>query len=365
MKYTFNQISLYQYILIIFETQVGIGVLSLPRDLAKTGGSDGWISIVLGWILSILVSLVVIQVMNKNPESTIFELLTQYFGKWVGKGLSVFWILYAAYAASVVMFSTVYLVKLWIVPGMREVILMLLFIIPIYIITKHGIRVIGLFAEFVLLISLWMPFLLLYALKDTHWLFLLPIGKDGLYPILSTVKSTILSFLGFEMAFILYPFLKDKKSASKGIVIANSLSMMIFVMVTVISFVRFSPDEINDYVYPTLNLLKLIQLPFLERLEIIFLCVYLFTLFMTIIPYLYAAVLGASQLFGKQDHRTMLRVVMCLWFILPFFFLPSGSQINDMGKSWGMAGTYFAYVLPIILWIYGWLFHPARKEQKQ
>lgn len=37
MKYTFNQISLYQYILIIFETQVGIGVLSLPRDLAKTG----------------------------------------------------------------------------------------------------------------------------------------------------------------------------------------------------------------------------------------------------------------------------------------------------------------------------------------
>lgn len=365
MKYAFNQISLNQYILIIFETQVGIGVLSLPRDLAKTVGTDGWISIILGWILSMLLSLVVIQIMNKNHGSTVFELLSQYFGKWVGKGVSVLWILYAAYAASVVMFSTVYLVKLWIVPGIGEFIMMLLFIIPIYIITKHGVRVIGLFAEFVLLISIWMPFLLLFALKDTHWLFLLPIGKEGLFPILSTVKSTILSFLGFEMAFILYPFLKDKKSASKGIVIANSLSMIIFVMVTVVSFVRFSPDEINDYVYPTLNLLKLIQLPFLERLEIIFLSVYLFTLFMTIIPYLYGAVLGASQLFGMEDHRTMLRVVMCLWFILPFFFLPSASQINAMGKSWGMAGTYFAYVLPIFLWIYGLLFHPASKAYKQ
>jgi spore germination protein (amino acid permease) len=225
--------------------------------------------------------------------------------------------------------------------------------------------VIGLFAEFVFLISFWMPILMLFALKDTNWLFLLPIAKEGLFPILSTVKSTILSFLGFELAFILYPFLKDKKSASKGIIIANSLSMIIFLMVTVISFVRFSPDEIKDYTYPTLNLLKLIQLPFLERLEIIFLSFYLFILFMTIIPYLYTAVLGVSQLSGKQDHRNTLRVLMCLWFLSSFFFFPSSSQVNQMGKSWGMAGTYLAYVFPICLWIYGWLFHHTRKGQKQ
>ncbi|MCY9663892.1 spore germination protein [Paenibacillus alginolyticus] len=364
-KYSFNQISLTQYIFIIFETQVGIGVLSLPRDLAKTGGTDGWISILLGWMLSLILSLVVIQIMGKNPEYTLLELLSQYFGKWVGKSLSVIWILYAAYAASVVMFSTINMIKLWIVPEVRDFILMILFIIPIYIITKQGIRVIGIFAEIVFIVSLWMPFLLLYAFKDSHWLFLLPIGKEGFFPILSTVKSTILSFLGFELAFILYPFLTDKKSASKGILIANSLSMIIFVTVTVISFVRFSPDEIKDYAYPTLNLLKLIQLPFLERLEIIFLSIYLCTLFMTIIPYLYTAALGASQLCGKQDHRNVLRILMCLWVLSSFIFIPSSSQINQMGKSWGAAGTYVAYVFPILLWIYGRLFHHAGKEPKQ
>jgi spore germination protein (amino acid permease) len=364
-KYTFNQLSLIQYILIIFETQVGIGILSIPRDLAIAAGTDGWISIVLGSILSTLVSLVVIRIMNKNPESTLFELLSLYFGTMVGKSIYVLWILYTAYAASVVLFSTVYIVKLWIVPDIQAFILLILFIIPIYIITKHGIRVIGLFAELVFIISLWMPFLLLYALKDTHWLFLLPIGKEGLIPILSTVKRTILSFLGFELAFMLFPFLKDKKSASKGIIIGNSLSMIVFVIVTIICFVRFSPDEIKDYAYPTLNLLKLIQLPFLERLEIIFLSIYLFTLFMTIIPYLYTAVLGVSELFGKQDHRNMLRIVICLWLFSTFFFVPSSSQINQMGKSWETAGTYFAYMFPIFLWIYGWFFHPTRKAQKQ
>ncbi|WP_261302500.1 GerAB/ArcD/ProY family transporter [Paenibacillus andongensis] len=364
-KYSFNQISLKQYIFIIFGTQVGIGVLSLPRDLAKTAGNDGWISILLGWILSMLLSLVIIRIMEKNPEYTLFELLSKYFGKWVGKSLSVLWSLYAAFAASVVLFSTIHIIKIWILPNIRDFILMILFIIPIYMITKHGIRVIGLFAELVFIVSLWMPFLLFYALKDTHWLFLLPIGKEGLFPILSTVKSTILSFLGFELAFILYPFLKDKKAASKGIIIANSLSMLTFVMVTVICFVRFSQDQIKDYAYPTLNLLKLIRMPFLERLEITFLSFYLFLLFMSIIPYLYTAVLGTSQLFGKQDHRNVLRILMCLWILASIFLHPSSSQITQISKLWGTSGTYFAFVFPIFLWIYGWLFHLTRKEQKQ
>ncbi|OCT10933.1 hypothetical protein A8709_04305 [Paenibacillus pectinilyticus] len=364
-KYVMNQISLKQYIFIIFEAQIGIGVLSLPRDIAETAGTDGWISILLGWVLSVLVSLVIVQIMERNPGFTLVELVSHYFGKWIGKGVTVVWISYTVYAASVVMFSTVYIIKLWIVPNMQDVILMILFIIPIYMITKHGLRVIGYFAELVFVVSIWIALLIFFTFKNTQWLFLLPIGKEGIMPILSTVKSTILSFLGFELAFILYPFLKDKKNASKGIIIANSISMLIFLTVTVISFIKFSPDEISDYPYPTLNLLKLIQLPFLERLEILSLSVYLLLLFMTIIPYLYTAVLGTVQLFGKQDHRNVLRIVLILWLLLSFVFIPSSTQVMQMSKSWGMAGTYLAYVFPIFLWMYGWMFHRRRKEQKQ
>lgn len=364
-KYSINQISLKQYIFIIFETQVGIGVLSLPRDLAKTAGTDGWISIVLGWILSMLVSLVIIRVMEKNPEYTLFELLSKYFGKWVGKGFALAWILFAVYSAITVMFAAIHIIKIWIFPDMGNFILMILFTVPIYMITKQGIRVIGLFTELIFIITLWMPFLLLLTLKDIQWMYLLPIGKGGLFPILSTLKSTIFSFLGFELAFILYPFLKDKKSASKGIVIANSFSMIIYVTITVICFVKFSPDEVTEYVYPTLNLLKVIRLPFLERLEIIFLSFYLFIIFMTIIPYLYAAALGTSQLFGKQDHRNSIRILLILWIIMSFFFIPSSFQITQMAKSQGNIGLYFAFVFPIFLWIYGWIFHFVRKEPKQ
>lgn len=361
-NYSFNQISLKQYIFILFEAQVGIGVLSLPRDLAKTAGTDGWISIVLGWILSMLISLVIIRIMEKNPEYTLFELLSKYFGKWVGKGLAAAWILFAAYSAITVMLATIHIIKIWILPDIRHFILMILFIIPIYMITKQGIRVIGIFAELVFIITLWMPFFLLLTLKDIQWEYLFPLGKGGLFPILSTVKSTVYSFLGFELAFILYPFLKDKKSASKGIVIANSLSMIVYLTIAIICFVNFSQEEVTEYVYPTLNLLKIIRLPFLERLEIIFLSLYLFIIFMTIIPYLYTAALGISQLFGKQDHRNSLRILLILWIGMSFFFIPSSRQITQMGESQGITGICFAFGFPMFLWIYGWFFHHIRKE---
>nr|WP_261807609.1 endospore germination permease [Paenibacillus sp. N3.4] len=322
-------------------------------------------SIIVGWILTILLSFVIIRIMEKNPECTLFELLPKYFGKWIGKGLVVLWILLAAYVATTVMFSTIHIIKIWIVQDIRNYILMILFTIPIYMITKQGIRVIGIFAELVFIVTLWMPFLLLFALKDTQWLYLLPLGKEGLLPILSTVKSTIFSFLGFELTFIFYPFLKDKKSAFKGIVIANSLTMMIYLTTTIVCFIKFSPTEITDYVYPVLNLLKLIRLPFLERLEIIYLSFYLFIIFMTIIPYLYAVVLGTSQLLGKQDHRNSLRILLFLWILLSFFFIPSSFQITQLANWWGMAGIYSAFGFPIFLWIYGWIFHSVRKEQKQ
>ncbi|MCY9695742.1 GerAB/ArcD/ProY family transporter [Paenibacillus alginolyticus] len=364
-KYSFNQISLIQYIFIIFETQVGIGVLSLPRDLAYTAGTDGWITVILGGLVSMLLSIVIIRIMEKNPEYTLFELLSKYFGKWVGKGLAAAWILLAAYAASTAMFSAIHIIKIWIIPDIRNFILMILFSIPIYMITKQGIRVIGIFAEFVFIVTLWMPFFLLLALKDTQWTYLLPIGKEGVLPILSSLKSTIYAFLGFELAFMLYPFLKDKKSAVKGIVIANLLSIITYSATTIVCFIRFSPAEVTDYVYPMLNLLKLIRLPFLERLEIFSLSFYLFIIFMTIIPYLFTAVLGITQLLGKQDHRIALRILILLWILLSFFFIPTSSQITSMGKSWGIAGLLSAFVFPIFLWVYGWIFHFVRRDPKQ
>lgn len=360
-KYTMNEINLKQFIFTIYKTQIGIGVLSLPRDLAKTAGTDGWLAILLGWLLAILFSIIIIKVMEKHPHDTLFDLFPKLFGRWLGGAVSSLWILYSTFSATVAMISTIHIIHVWILTNVKESVLMPLFMIPVYMAAKQGIRVIGRFAEFVYLFTLWMPMILFLTLHESNWLNLLPVGQNGWFAILGTVKATVLSFLGFEVAFMLYPFLQDKKSAVKGVIIANTMSMFIFMLITIFSYVRFSQDVVMEYVYPTLNLLKLIRLPILERFEIIFLPFYLFILFMTVIPYLYMSVFGISRLLGKPDHRKYLRVLMLGWLALPFFFTPSYAHITGLGKLWGNLGLCAAVIFPILLWIYQRAFFKFRK----
>ncbi|MFB0841248.1 GerAB/ArcD/ProY family transporter [Paenibacillus oleatilyticus] len=360
-KYTVNEINLKQFTFTIYKTQIGIGILSLPRDLSETAGMDGWISLLLGWLLAILFSVLIIKVMEKHPEDTLFDIFPKYFGKWLGGAVSVLWILYTAFSATIAMISSIHIIQVWILPNAKEYVLMPLFMIPVYMATKQGVRVIGRFGEFVFLFTLWMPMILFLTLYESNWLNLIPVGQKGWLPILTTVKATMLSFLGFEITFMLYPFLQNKKAAYKGVIYANTISMLVFMLITVLSYVRFSHQVIMEYLYPTLNLLKLIRLPILERFEIIFLAFYLFILFATVIPYLYMSVFGLSRLTGKKDHVPYLRVYTLIWLVLPFFFVPSFSQITALSKFWGNLGLCAAVIFPVLFWAYQKAFLKLRK----
>ena len=50
-------------------------------------------------LITIAASLIVIQVMKKHPEGTLFDLLTRYLGKWAGKAGAIFFALYLFYYA--------------------------------------------------------------------------------------------------------------------------------------------------------------------------------------------------------------------------------------------------------------------------
>jgi spore germination protein (amino acid permease) len=350
--YQHQEITIFQYIFLIAGAQIGIGILSLPADLAKGCGTDGWIALLLGGAMSIVASLIIANIMEKHPHDTIFELLPRYFGTWIGKMIGFAFVLYAALAATTVIFTSVHLVQVWILPQATNYFLMALFMVPVFLAARSGVRLLGRYAEIVFYMTLWMPFLIAVPLKDGHFLHLLPVVKEGWLPIIKTVKTTILSFLGFELAFLLYPFLKEKHLARKGIVAANVISLAAFVTVTLICFVFYSPYEFAYYVWPTLSLLKTIEFPFMERFEIIFLAAYLFVLSTTSIPYLFTAVFGASRLLNRPNHQRVLKLVIAAYIAVSFLYNPPFADLQKFSEWWGKTGTAVAYIFPAGLWLY-------------
>lgn len=167
-----------------------------------------------------------------------------------------------------------------------------------------------------------------------------------------TVKNTLISFAGFELAFILYPFLKQKAAAAKGIIIANTIALITFLHITLMSYVTFSPDEIRHILWPTLNLLKPIQFTFIERVEVIFLSFYLFLISTTIIPYLFAGSIGIGGLVGLKDHKKPLIVLLALLLITVTLLPNTYEQLTQLQNCWLYLSLGLIGIFPFVLALY-------------
>jgi spore germination protein (amino acid permease) len=361
MRHTQIQITFMQYIFLIHGAQVGIGLLTLPRELAEKAGTDGWIAIIIGWLFSTLASLIIIQVMKNFPNGTIIDLVTHYFGKWVGKIAAFIFVLYFAFLGSIVFVREGLFIQFWVLQQTDLFILLLLLSIPSYLIVRNNITILGRYAELVFFMTTWMLFFYFPPLKEAHWLHLLPLIKEGWEPILTAAKTTTFSFLGFEIAFFLYPFLQKKQKASIGIVIANTLTLAVFLIVTIVAFTFYSPDEITQYNEPTINLLKIVEFKFMERLEIVFLSLYIFVISTTVLPLFFSTVFSASQLFGKQDHRKYVVWLLLLNLVYVFFFPQSFDRNRQLQKVGELFSLILVYAFPLCLWGYLWVYSRMKR----
>ncbi|MDT3495668.1 endospore germination permease [Bacillus toyonensis] len=358
-----REITLFQYILTISGVQVGFGVLTLPREVAQGANTDGWMSIIIGWAITTCVSLCIIQIMAKHPGYSLLNVLTRYLGNWLGKVAMLLWILYAVLAAVSLIFSLLYVIHIWILPRSPMFLIMISLSIPMVMLACKGVLIISRYAVFTVLFTLWMPLLLCIPLKDGHWIYLLPLLKEGWMPVLHTVKSTIIAFLGFKFAFVLYPYLSNKSSAKKGIVLANLITLFVYLQVTFVSFVYFSPDGITKFLWPTLSLVTPFHFSFLERFEIIFLSFYLFIIFDSCIPYIFTASDGINQLLNKKSNS------LPVWFLLfgcvfvLFFYIPSSYEISSLREFWGTASYFIVFLFPVVFLLYMTLYQYWKRRK--
>ncbi|MDM5155304.1 endospore germination permease [Bacillus sp. DX1.1] len=360
------RLTLIQYILFIHSIQTASGLLVLPNTVVATAGTDGWISIVLGWIVTNIVGVLIIFTMNKNPNMNFFDLMIQCFGKWLGKLMILLYSFYLAFAGVNTLLKVIDMVKVWIFPSMPSYQIIILLIIPFYILARDGIQAIARYNEFVFLCTLMLPAILLLSLKSGYYpLHLLPVIKHGWFPVLQGVKEMITPYAGLEIAYFLYPFLQKKEKAVTGIIIANTLTMLLMLYVTILCFLHFSPEGMHTLIWPVFYLLKGIRFAFLERFEIIYTSYYLLVFSTTFIPYLYFATYSVTAI-SKKIHYNKVLISFILIIISIFFFLRLNSnQFIYVYEFTDKLNLIFFIIIPILLYIYVHIsnMHIRRKHQ--
>lgn len=112
------------------------------------------------------------------------------------------------------------------------------------------------------------------------------------------------------------------------------ITLCVYLQVTFVSFVYFSPDGITKFLWPTLSLVTPFHFSFLERFEIIFLSFYLFIIFDSCIPYIFTASDGINQLLNKKGSPLPVWILLFGCIFVLFFYIPSSYQISALREFW-------------------------------
>lgn len=342
---------LYPFHVMIFTymTQTGVVILSLPRLLAENFGYNGWLS---------LIGFSCIAAFNIFLISLVYRL---------GKGKSIFKILEMSLPKFLLVPMYMLLASIWAVTGClvaknyvsifemvslsttNVMLLKVLVDILTFLLVIKGIYSISKALTSFYWVTAWMYFILFFYAKDFEWARLTPFIFTGETHFLEGGISVFTSFIGYEICLLLFPYVKkNDKKFMRAVQWGNVLTTVTYMLICFICFGFYSFEQLKKMVYPMLDLLSYIKLPFIERIDNLLFAFFLFTSVATISVYLWASKEAVKQILPKGNEKWILFIIITLVYFLSW--IPDSLlEIGEWLKYTGYAEVSIAYGLPCLL----------------
>ncbi|ERI08576.1 GerAB/ArcD/ProY family transporter [Aneurinibacillus aneurinilyticus] len=346
----------------IFQTQIGVGLLSLPFAVAKIAHGDGWIStLLIGFFIQLCIFL--IWALNRRfPTLSLYEFMPQIIGKPVAFFFTLLYSLYFIGIGGVVLLLFSNIINNWVFDVTPRWALILLMVSAGIYLARENIRIIARFHVFISFFAFILIFLACMAYAHIDIRYILPIGHSGALNIIKASSEALLSMLGFEALLVIFPYVENnEKGVLKAMSIANLIATSLSTFLVFTCLIVFSPQEILVIPQPMLYMLKSFTFTVIERLDLFFLSIWITFAVTSFVSYLYLASKGLGYAFHKNRHKN------AVWYAAiacGFIALYPDSQLAINRLAFFITRTSFAFfaAIPLTLLL---LSHVLRKKERK
>lgn len=310
-----EKLSPFHLTIFIYMIQTGIVVFTLPQLLAEHFGTNGWLILI---VISLIVSL------NIGLMSVVFRL---------GNGKSMFEImetsiprllLYPFYALLVCAWSMMgcLITKNYVLifqmiafpttPPMQfklavDVFVFLLMIKSVYNISKA--------ATVFFWMMIWMITLLFFFFGEFEWARLTPFVFQNGQPTIKGFVAVFSSFLGYELCLLLMPYCDRKTKFARSVLAGNALLTFNYLFFNIVVFGFYGYEALKNLEIPLLNILTYVQLPFIQAIENLLYGVFLFSILITTVMYLWSAKETLKRMMPASDRLLAFLLVFLVYGI--------------------------------------------------
>ncbi|GAF19557.1 LOW QUALITY PROTEIN: spore germination protein [Bacillus sp. JCM 19046] len=339
----------YMTLFLVHGMQIGVGILGFTRYIAEVAGYQAWMAVLLAGEANQLIIWMIFKTIHKADNGDLYQISKRLFGKWLGGILILLFSCYFAVLAIVVLRTYIEIVQVWIYPELTTWSIALIFLLVSYYALLKGFRVIAgltfLFVVFPLL--LWPT--VIPVLEYAEWFHLTPVFNTTLREQLLAAFYLTLSFAGAELLLIYYPFLMKSKRNQLYAHLGSGATTLTYLMIALVTFLYYSPEQLERTIWPTLSAWKIVSFTFMERIEYICIALWLVVIF----PNIVLSIWGASRLLKQQLKVSQRKTVV--WILVAVFLatiqFETRESINLLNTSINYIGPFFIFGLIPFLWL--------------
>jgi len=360
-----REITTVQASMILISTIIGVGVLPLPLFAVQGGGTGAPLVTFAGIILAAIGLFILTALGIRHPKKTIITYGEDIVGKWIGKMCSMivifFFVILSALAARE--FGEVVVSAVLRETPLEVTVIVMLLIACLSV--RYNINTFAYIHNFYVPAILG-PVLIIvaFSLKNANPIYLRPLIEKDFISMVKGMLTISGLFQGSFIVTMVIPFMKNPKKAKKASFWGIFITGGVYLLIVIATIAVFGTEEIKQIFWPTLELARTTALPgnILQRLDVIFLAVWVTAVFTTLFSSYYFTIYSIKQMAKLKDHR------MISFFILPFVFflamLPQNIlQLYDVIQIAGRVGLLITILYPAMLLAID-LFRSRRRREK-
>lgn len=341
-------VSPYFTFFLIHSLQIGVGILGFQRVIIKPAGYDAWISILIIGLATHVVLFFMLRMLEK--ENDLINIHATCFGKWLGTFFTVCFTFYFLLFSLTVLRTYIEVIQVWVFPNIKLWQITLIFILVMYYILAGGFRSLTGICFFGVVLPIFILLFLGFPLQYANFRNVLPIFTHSPADILQSAKGASLEFLGFETLLLFYPLIRKEKSVNKWAHLGVFFTTFLYVLIALVSFFYFSEGLLTHTIWPTLAMLKIITIPFIQRFEYVIIFVWL----LIILPNLCVTIWAACQTVKRSFHipfKVTLPLFLVVLYISSLSFT-NRDMVNTLNSYTSNIGFYvvYAYIPVLFLW---------------
>ena len=339
-----NNITSSQLMRLIVSIQLGTGVLTLPAYLATSSGHDGWISVLLYGILVTVVILLMVKLMNRYDNQSVYEINKFLYGKYLGGLLNLLIVLYLWYSACLFLRIYINILHIHLLRLTPTLVLDVFIIIPTVYLVWYGLKYVARYTIMIYIVLTFCLIMFLLVLKDLRLTFLMPIGESGIEGIKASFAPCMAGFLGYEVIAVIYPEITNKQKAMKYALISNIITTIFFIILVLVTTSFFGEEMLKKSLYPIIKLSRSYKAPIIERLDILFIAFWLPAMAMATRGYFCIAYYSIQKLLSlkkKVIHLIVFTSITILLSNVP----ESNSNLGNYNTGMIISGTLFSAFL--------------------